>query len=226
MYRLTWILMLLLGCSQNQLIKEPITTASSARSGDIAGDSGFFTVFAWSLRSTDGRSVDNFRQIDPSDRTRLEDHGFAQPQMDSDTFRRQLKTHALWMLREGSTTRQAHSQHGQAKLRDGRYLSRESNVIRSVTMKRSSRLTQCAEMRKVFSEKRITDGWMSEDVAQSWQRIGLSEEAPVMSFDYQVATKGFLLIDLEAQLSRLYVYQELDGHPASELVEIIVSCGF
>ena len=191
MYRLTWILILLVGCSQNQLIQKPSMLPASARSGDMIGDAGFFTVFAWSLHSSDGRSVESFRQIDHKDRILLNHHGFFEPLMNSDTFRSQLKAHALWMLREGSTMEQFHSQHGQSKLRDGRYLSRESNVIRSVTTRRSTQSNQCVEMRKVFSEKRFPDGWMNEEVAQSWQRIGLSEEAPVMSFDYKVPTKGF-----------------------------------
>lgn len=192
----------------------------------MAADTGFFSVFAWSLRSTEGRSVDTFRQIDLNDRARLEHHGFARTALNSDAFRNQLKNHALWMLGEVEAKAKFHSQHGQAKFSENGMLSHESNVIRSVAKSRSAGSMDCAEMRKVFTEKRHADGWLTEDVARTWQRVGLSEKSPVMPLQTQVTTKGFLLIDLQAQVSRLYVYQEVDQHPMSELVEITVSCRF
>lgn len=227
MIRLVWSVLVLVGCTQSQVIESDdydLNRASMLGASSSAQFNQSVRFFAWSLRSASAQTFDHYEQMDTqSQSTLLSLLNLRADATDTDVSKA-LKGYSSNMMSAATARSNILVHQGQLKHHDIDTFAGESQVIRSISKSKDLNLEGCYEMRKVFTESKPSANWLTPEAAASWRRVGLTQTAPSISPSVKASTKAFLFLDLAERISRLYVYEESNGGQDSELTEVVVSC--
>jgi hypothetical protein len=223
MIRFVWCALLLTACGATQVPAGSSMMRTEHAEQGWSADQPTIHLFGWGVRGEDGRQYDSIESLDHSMRAQLEPF---LPTHISDAVeaRRKLRAFSVQLLTMKPLSDHVLSQQGQFKHHQDSTELGSRQVIRSITRSPLAKRAHCYEMRKVYTEARQADMPGDAVVLESWKKWGITPKPGAMPNSIVVNTKAFLLLDLAAQLTRLYVYEESDGVRGGELTEVVIQC--
>ena len=223
MIRFVWCALLLTACGASQVpAGSSMMRTEHAEQGRSVGQPAIH-LFGWGVRGEDGRQYDSIESFDHAMRMQLEPF---LPLKISDTAdaQRRLRAFSARLLAMKPVSDHVVAHQGQFKHHQDSAELGSRQVIRSITRSPLAKRAHCYEMRKVYTESRQSIQPGDAEVLESWKRWGIAPVSKATMNASVVNTKAFLLLDLSAQLTRLYVYTESDGIGGGDLTEVVIQC--
>ena len=223
MIRFVWCALLLTACGAAQVPAGSSMMRTEHAEQGRSVDQPSIHLFGWGVRGEDGRHYDSIASLDHSMRARLEPF-LPITIHDASEARRTLRAFAVQLLTMQPLSDHVVAQQGQFKHHQDSTEIGSRQVIRSITRSPLAKRAHCYEMRKVYTEARQADLPGDAVVLESWKKWGIAPKPGAMPNSRFANTKAFLLLDLAAQLTRLYVYEESNGALGGELTEVVIQC--
>ena len=224
MLRFVWCAFLLIGCGATQVPADDAKTSADANIDRLRLDAQpVIDFFGWGIQDYEGRYHDSVEHVSAAGGAALPAI-LSTEQTSSDRIAQKLKQFATKLIDLNRDANEVLKQQGQVKHHDLKQELGARQVIRSITRSPAAKSADCYEMRKIFTESKQVTAPGDQVVAAAWQKWGIVSNEALLGRTHRVATKAFLLFDLQHQLVRLYVYQEADTFMDGELTEIVIQC--